>query len=60
MHEPVTAMTSTRSWRLEAFARGESKKPAHSSVVVGDDALDLAMRPLEADPSIVKITVRPA
>lgn len=53
-------MTSTRSWRLEAFARGESKKPAHSSVVVGDAALDEAMRPLEADPSIVRIAVRPA
>lgn len=60
MHDPVTATTSTRSWRLEAYVKGESKKPAHSSVCNSDAELDQAMRALEADPAIVRIAVRAA
>lgn len=53
-------ITGTRSWRLEGYAKGESKKPAHSSVCQGDRELNDAMRVLEHDPTIVRITVRPA
>jgi hypothetical protein len=45
------ATASSTPWRLEGYAKGESKKAAHSSV---------AMRVLEADRSIVRIVVRPA
>ena len=55
-----TTSPETRSWRLEGYAKGESKKPAHSAVCQGDRELDDAMHVLEADPAIVRITVRPA
>lgn len=64
VHHAVTTAappdTSTRAWRLEGYVKGESKKPAHSSVCHGDHALDVALRQLEADPAVVRITARPA
>lgn len=52
--------SETRSWRLEGYAKGESKKPAHSAVCQGDRELNDAMHVLEDDPSIVRIVARPA
>lgn len=64
VHLTVTAAgppsAAPRSWRLEGYAKGESKKPAHSSVCHSDRELDDAMRVLEGDPTIVRIAVRPA
>lgn len=60
MHFTVSVDTSTRQWRLEGYVKGESKKPAHTSVCIGDRALDDAMLRLEARDDIRRIVVKPA
>lgn len=47
---PRRGRAPERVWLLEVTAAGE-KDPHHTSRCVGDEALDLAMRPHEKDPS---------
>lgn len=48
---------ATRRWHLRGYAVDDSKKLRHQSTCRGDRALDDAMKRLEDDPAIGRITV---
>ncbi len=56
MHLTVNG-PETRSWRLIGYA---GKDQVHNTVIQGDRALDDAMRTLEANSTVTRITVAPA
>jgi hypothetical protein len=61
VHLTVTAEAAeSRPWRLTGYTGQDKKTVAHSTVEHGDRALDAAMKLLEADSSITRITVAPA
>lgn len=52
---------ATRPWRIAAYnERAQTAKPVYQSAVRGDANLDDAVKPLEANPAIVRIRVEPA
>lgn len=53
----ATQTSSSRPWRLTGYA---GKTVVHRSTCYGDRALDEAMRRLENDPAVTRITVAAA
>lgn len=54
----MTGPAATRPWRLRGY--DAEKKLRHQSTCRGDRALDDAMKRLEADKTVVRITAEPA
>lgn len=53
-----TPSKATRPWRLRGYDKsGKDAKLRHQSTCRGDRALDEAMKRLEQDPTIPRITV---
>lgn len=60
-HQLARQDKATRPWRLRGYTgKAKTDKPVHESICHGDRALNAALKELEANPEIVRITAEQA